>query len=82
MMSRRVKQYLSNLTIIQDEEKLRDMSHNCEPAQGSGRVIVLFASPLSPWYFLVPVTLRPFMFTRLLVKTEQLMVDELCSLWV
>lgn len=48
MMSRRVKQYLSNLTIIQDEEKLRDMSHNCEPAQGSGRVIMLFASPLSP----------------------------------
>ena len=37
MMSRRVKQYLSNLTIIQDEEKLRDMSHICEPAQGSGR---------------------------------------------
>lgn len=35
MMSRRVKQYLSSLTIIQDEDKLRDMSHNCEPPQGS-----------------------------------------------
>ncbi|KAL9979326.1 hypothetical protein ACROYT_G016974 [Oculina patagonica] len=35
MMSRRVKQYLSNLTIIQDEEKLTDMSHVCEPPQGS-----------------------------------------------
>ena len=37
MMSRRVKQYLSNLTIIQDEEKLRDMSQVCEPPQGSGK---------------------------------------------
>ncbi|XP_068704769.1 rap guanine nucleotide exchange factor 6-like isoform X1 [Montipora foliosa] len=35
MMSRRVKQYLSGLTIIQDEEKLRDMSNACEPPQGS-----------------------------------------------
>lgn len=34
-MSRRVKQYLSSLTITQDEEKLREMSHVCEPAQGS-----------------------------------------------
>lgn len=39
MMSRRVKQYLSNLTIIQDEEKLRDMSQVCEPPQGSGKYI-------------------------------------------
>lgn len=36
MMSRRVKQYLSGLTVIQDEEKLREMSHACEPPQGSG----------------------------------------------
>ncbi|KAK2568320.1 Rap guanine nucleotide exchange factor 2 [Acropora cervicornis] len=35
MMSRRVKQYLSGLTVIQDEEKLREMSHACEPPQGS-----------------------------------------------
>lgn len=35
-MSRRVKQYLSGLTVIQDEEKLREMSHACEPQQGSG----------------------------------------------
>ncbi|KAJ7381149.1 hypothetical protein OS493_004747 [Desmophyllum pertusum] len=35
MMSRRVKQYLSSLTIIQDEEKLREMSNVCEPPQGS-----------------------------------------------
>lgn len=35
MMSRRVKQYLSNLTVIQDEENLREMSNVCEPPQGS-----------------------------------------------
>lgn len=35
MMSRRVQQYLTNLTIIEDEEKLREMSNNCEPPQGS-----------------------------------------------
>lgn len=46
MMSRRVKQYLSNLTIIQDEEKLRDMSQNCEPPQGSGTSVLSLATPL------------------------------------
>lgn len=35
MMSRRVKQYLSTLTVIQDEENLREMSNVCEPPQGS-----------------------------------------------
>lgn len=50
MMSRRVKQYLSSLTIIQDEDKLRDMSHNCEPPQGSGTAVMLFTSPLYPGY--------------------------------
>ena len=48
MMSRRVKQYLSNLTIIQDEEKLRDMSQVCEPAQGSGKLTLLLFSILPP----------------------------------
>lgn len=45
MMSRRVKQYLSNLTIIQDEEKLRDMSNVCEPPQGSGELTMSFPIP-------------------------------------
>lgn len=49
---------------------------------GVRSVIMLFASPLSPRYFLVPATLRPFMFMNLLVKTEQVMVDELCFVWV
>lgn len=48
MMSRRVKQYLSSLTITQDEEKLREMSHVCEPAQGSGELTQSFPSLLPP----------------------------------
>ncbi|CAH1246961.1 RAPGEF6 [Branchiostoma lanceolatum] len=31
MMARRVKQYLANLTIIEDEDKLRELSYKCEP---------------------------------------------------
>ncbi|KAK3090078.1 hypothetical protein FSP39_008974 [Pinctada imbricata] len=30
-MRRRVKSYLSNMKVIQDEEKLKEMSHQCEP---------------------------------------------------
>lgn len=48
MMSRRVKQYLSNLTIIQDEEKLRDMSQVCEPPQGSAPPSVQMRKKNSP----------------------------------
>ena len=44
MMSRRVQQYLSNLAIIEDEEKLREMSNNCEPPQGSGMLMLSFQS--------------------------------------
>ena len=35
-MSRRVKKYLSNLTIITSEEELRELSLKCEPPPGSG----------------------------------------------
>lgn len=45
MMSRRVKQYLSNLTVIQDEEKLREMSNVCEPPQGSGKLTLSLHRP-------------------------------------
>ncbi|XP_078658602.1 rap guanine nucleotide exchange factor 2-like isoform X8 [Branchiostoma floridae x Branchiostoma belcheri] len=31
MMARRVKQYLADLTIIDDEDKLRELSYKCEP---------------------------------------------------
>lgn len=30
-MVRRVKSYLSNIKVIYDEDKLRDMSYQCEP---------------------------------------------------
>ncbi|XP_030835372.1 rap guanine nucleotide exchange factor 2 isoform X4 [Strongylocentrotus purpuratus] len=35
-MSRRVKMYMANLTVIQDEDQLRDMSLRCEPVASSG----------------------------------------------
>lgn len=38
-MSRRVKQYLSKLNVITNEDELRDMSLKCEPPAGSGKKI-------------------------------------------
>lgn len=36
VMARRVQKYLDDLLVILDEDKLREMSNACEPAQGSG----------------------------------------------
>ncbi|XP_063969691.1 rap guanine nucleotide exchange factor 2-like isoform X3 [Lytechinus pictus] len=35
-MCRRVKMYMSNLTVLQDEDKLREMSLRCEPVASTG----------------------------------------------
>ena len=65
MMSRRVKQYLSNLTVIQDEENLREMSNVCEPPQGSGKLTLSFPRPsLFFTLFLEPCACRVFFHNR------------------
>ena len=41
-MTRRVKQYLGNLVVEDDEEELRDLSLKCEPIANTGMMLVIF----------------------------------------
>jgi hypothetical protein len=66
-MSRRVKKYLSNLTVITNEDELREMSLSCEPPPGSGMILLswtLFESytymcllPIQVWILEEPMQL-------------------------
>lgn len=53
LMSRRVKKYLANLTVITNEDELRELSLNCEPPPGSGRKhIIYYSLNSSSWKFI------------------------------